>query len=67
MKATAIIEKCPTTGQYVGFLPGITGAHSQGESIDELLINLQEAIDLLKEEGPIQIESEFVGLQTVEV
>ena len=32
----AIIEKCPVTGLYVGYVPGFPGAHSQGEILDEL-------------------------------
>ena len=27
---TAIIEKCPATDLYVGYVPGFLGAHSQG-------------------------------------
>jgi len=67
MKITAIVEQCPETGLYVGFVPGIPGAHSQGKSIDKLLDNLKEAIHLLQEDGPISPESEFVGLQTMDV
>ena len=37
MKAfTAVIERCPDTGLYAGFVPGFAGAHSQGETLDEL-------------------------------
>jgi len=28
---TAVVERCPETGLYVGFIPGFAGAHSQGE------------------------------------
>jgi len=42
MKAfTAVIQKCPDTGLYVGFAPGFTGAHSQGETLDELNKNIR--------------------------
>ena len=33
---SAVIERCPQTGLFVGFVPGFPGAHSQGESLDEL-------------------------------
>ena len=33
---TAVIERCPDTGLFVGYFPGFPGAHSQGETIDEL-------------------------------
>lgn len=38
---TAVIEGCPDTGLYVGYVPGFPGAHSQGETLDELNRNLQ--------------------------
>ena len=48
-KFTAIIEKCSKTGLYVGYVPGFPGAHSQGETLDELHRNLQEVIGMLLE------------------
>jgi predicted RNase H-like HicB family nuclease len=48
---TAVIEKCRDTGLYVGYVPGLSGAHSQGESLDELNKNLQEVIEMLFEDG----------------
>ena len=65
-KFTMVIEKCPGTGLYVGYIPGIPGAHTQGETIEELEKNMREVLELLLEEG-IQIESEFVGTHTIEV
>jgi predicted RNase H-like HicB family nuclease len=64
---TAIIERCPDTGLYVGYVPGFPGAHSQGESIDELNQNLAEVIDMLLEDGEPMMESEFIGTQAVHV
>lgn len=60
---TAIIERCPDTGLYVGHIPGFSGAHSQGETLDELQANLREAVEMLLEEGEPTFESEFVGTQ----
>jgi predicted RNase H-like HicB family nuclease len=62
---TAVIEKCPDTGLYVGYVPGFPGAHSQGETLDELQRNLQEVIEMLREEGEPKLETEFVGIQNV--
>jgi predicted RNase H-like HicB family nuclease len=28
-KCTAVIDHCPDTGLYVGYVPGFPGAHSQ--------------------------------------
>ena len=64
---TAVIERCPETGLYVGYVPGFPGAHSQGKTLDELNDNLREVIVMLLEEGEPQLEAEFVGTQTVMV
>jgi predicted RNase H-like HicB family nuclease len=64
---TAVVERCPDTGLYVGYVPGFPGAHSQGETMDELRENLREVIAMLLEDGPPKLEAEFVGTQTVEV
>ena len=64
---TAVIERCPDTGMYVGYVPGFTGAHSQGASLDELNENLKEVIEMLLEEGEPKLEAEFIGIQNVMV
>ena len=64
---TAVIERDADTGLYVGWVPGFPGAHSQGESVDELRSNLQEVIEMLLEEGDPRLSSTFIGTQTVEV
>jgi predicted RNase H-like HicB family nuclease len=64
---TAVIERCSETGLYVGFVPGFPGAHSQGETLDELNENLKEVVALLLEDGEPQLEAEFFGTQTVVV
>ncbi|HYA43214.1 MAG TPA: type II toxin-antitoxin system HicB family antitoxin [Syntrophobacteraceae bacterium] len=66
-KFTAIIEKCVETGLYVGYVPGFPGAHSQGETLDELNRNLQEVIGMLLEDGEPLLEAEFVGTHVVMV
>ena len=48
---TAVIERCPDTNLYVGFIPGFPGAHSQGETLEELNANLKEVIEMLLEDG----------------
>jgi len=54
---TAVIECCPDTGLYVGFVPGFPGAHSQGETLDELQQNLREVIEMLLEDGEPELEA----------
>lgn len=64
---TAVIEHCPDTKLYVGYVPGFLGAHSQGATLDELHANLREVIAMLLEDGEPKLETEFVGTQTVVV
>jgi predicted RNase H-like HicB family nuclease len=64
---TAVIERCPQTGLFVGYVPGFPGAHSQGDTLDELSENLAEVIGMLLEDGEPKLESEFVGTQSVQV
>lgn len=64
---TAVIEKWPETGLYIGYVPGFPGAHTQGDTLEELNKNLKEVIEMLLEDGPPDLEAEFVGTQTVMV
>jgi predicted RNase H-like HicB family nuclease len=63
----AVVERCPETGLFVGFVPGFPGAHTQAESLDELNANLREVVEMLLEDGEPHVEAEFVGTQLVEV
>ena len=65
MRFTAVVEHCKETGFYVGYVPGFAGAHSQGETLDELNTNLTEVVEMLLEDGEPSLESEFVGTQQV--
>lgn len=62
---TAVVEKCGETKLFVGYVPGFPGAHSQGETLDELNANLQEVIAMLLEDGEPQLETEFFGTQLI--
>jgi len=64
---SAVIEQDAATGLYVGSVPGFPGAHSQGETLDELERNLQEVISMLLEDGEPELESHFVRVQSVAV
>ena len=66
----AYIERDTETGLYVGILPGIPGAHTQGETLDELHKNLKEVVALCLQEISSEEKArlpEFVGIQQVEV
>lgn len=62
---TAVVERCPDTKLFVGYVPGFPGAHSQGATLDELNQNLREVIEMLLEDGEPKLKAEFVGTQTV--
>lgn len=64
---TAVIERDPETALYVGHIPGFRGAHSQGETIEVLMENLKEVVEMLLEDGEPVLEGEFVGTATVKV
>jgi len=66
---TAYVEFDPDTNLYMGMIPGISGAHTQAATLDELQKNLQEVLSLCIEENP-DVANEmphFVGIQQVEV
>ncbi len=62
---TAIIERCPETGLYVGYVPGFPGAHTQAANLDELNANLREVIAMLLADGEPQLQAEFIGTQNI--
>jgi len=37
------------TGGFVAFVPALPGCHTQGDSLDEVLRNVREAIELYLE------------------
>ena len=68
---TAYVEFDPETRLYVGTVPGLPGAHSQGATLDELQKNLTEVIQLIVEERRARGETldvePFVGIQQIAV
>ena len=66
---TAYIEFDPATRLYVGTVPGIPGAHTQGATIEELRANLKEVLELCLEEfgGGVDDIPRVVGLEQVDI
>jgi predicted RNase H-like HicB family nuclease len=64
---TAIVERDRQTGLYVGFVPGLNGAHSQGATLDELRDNLREVLEMLLEDEEAISETDFIGTQQIMV
>lgn len=66
---TAYVEWDPEVKVYVGIVPGVPGAHTQAETLDELKENLKEVLELCLEEydGNPEDLPRFVGVQQIEV
>ena len=47
---TAVVERCPDTGFFVGYIPGLPGAHSQAETLEELNANLVDVLTMILDE-----------------
>jgi predicted RNase H-like HicB family nuclease len=62
---TAVVERDPQTKLFVGYVPGFSGAHSQGATLEELRENLREVISMLLEDGEPKLEAEFVGTEAI--
>jgi predicted RNase H-like HicB family nuclease len=59
-----IIER-DEDGYYVGEVTQLKACYSQGETIDELMANIKEVIELCLEEEGDENLPEFVGVQKV--
>ena len=64
---TAVVERDQETGLFVGYVPGFPGAHSQGETLEELRKNLVEVVSMLLEDDEPNVEAEFIGTQQIVV
>ncbi|WP_019499068.1 type II toxin-antitoxin system HicB family antitoxin [Pseudanabaena sp. PCC 6802] len=54
-------------GIYVGEVPQLKACYSQGETIDELMQNIREVIEMCLEELEERSTTEFIGIQRVVV
>ncbi|MGL6338168.1 MAG: type II toxin-antitoxin system HicB family antitoxin [Waterburya sp.] len=59
-----IIER-DEDGYFVGEVPQLKACYSQGETVDELMSNIKEVIELCLEEQEETVFLEFVGVQKV--
>jgi len=55
-------------GFFIGEVPQLRGCYSQGRTLDELMDNIREVIELCLEDQPQpEPRSEFVGVQKVTI
>jgi predicted RNase H-like HicB family nuclease len=58
------------TGGYIAFVPALPGCHTQGDTLEDLMKNVKEAIDLYMEtlteqEKKDLLKQKVVGIQKV--
>ncbi|GBE57037.1 MAG TPA: type II toxin-antitoxin system HicB family antitoxin [Euryarchaeota archaeon] len=71
LKFTVLVEQDEDGASYIGTVPDIKGCHSYGETLDELMTNIKEAIvanlQALKIDANNLPKAHFSGVQQVEV
>lgn len=70
-KFHVIIEQ-DEDGYYVGQVPELEGCITQGRTLDELMENIKDAIELClevqkKDKIKVETECKFVGVQQIEI
>ena len=63
MELTAVYLKVP--GGYIGFVEELPGANTQGETLDEVKANLEEAINLVLEANRLLAEESLQGQEVI--
>ncbi len=63
---TALIEK-DEDGMYIAEVPDLKGCYTQGKTLQEVLENIKEVIELCLEEQKDIHPHELVGVQKIEV
>ena len=64
-KYTVIIEQ-DEDGMYVGTIPDIKSCYADGETIEAMLQNLKDVVQLCLRNLPATTGNKFVGIHTVE-
>jgi len=62
---TVLIEK-DENGIYVAEVPDLKGCYTQGDSVEEVMKNIKEVIEMCLEEQNVT-PNEFIGIQKIEV
>lgn len=65
---TVVVER-GEDGYLIGSVPGLHGAHSQGATLDELMENMREVIELCLEDAEEQddLPTEVIGIHRIAV
>ena len=62
---TVLIEK-DENGTYVAEVPDLKGCYTQGDSVEDVMKNIREVIEMCLEEQNVT-PNEFIGIQKIEV
>ena len=62
---TVLIEK-DENGTYVAEVPDLKGCYTQGDSVEEVMKNIKEVIEMCLEEQNVT-PNELIGIQKIEV
>ncbi len=63
MKLTAVFQKIPEG--YIAFVEELTGANTQGATLEEARSNLMEAITLVIEANRLLAEESLIGCEVI--
>jgi predicted RNase H-like HicB family nuclease len=63
LKLTKVFQKVPEG--YIGFVEELPGANTQGDTLEEARVNLEEAIALILEANRALAEEQIQGLDVI--
>jgi predicted RNase H-like HicB family nuclease len=63
IQLTAVFQKMAEG--YIGFVEGLPGANTQGSSMDEVRVNLEEAVSLVLEANRVLSEESLKGTSVI--
>ncbi len=63
LELTAIFRKVPEG--YIGFIEELPGANTQGDTLEEVRVNLREAARLVLDANRVLVEEETRGAEVI--
>ncbi|HEV8582759.1 MAG TPA: type II toxin-antitoxin system HicB family antitoxin [Thermoanaerobaculia bacterium] len=63
VRLTALFQRVPEG--YIGFVPELPGANTQGATLEEVRANLEEAVSLVLEANRVLAEEEIRGVEVI--
>jgi predicted RNase H-like HicB family nuclease len=67
MKNYTVYIEQDEDGVYIGSIPTVPGCYTQGDTVDELIVNLKEVLTLCMRNLEPGEQSRFIGVQNIEV